>query len=254
MDLRQFFQTLGFDNEQSRVLTFLSKHNKQSILQISRGTGIERTKLYRIIDELLPEGYVIQSKAYKKHYYSIGPVSTFANRKKKELKKANVLKHHWTDFVRELMDKNVNTSTDVRFYHGPQGIRQVLWNELQAKEILCFVYRDLRYITGERWFKKWAKECNIRGVINKELRTYAFDKTKYSKITLQGEIVRYLPKDYEDFHLAVDIYNDIVVLYDWRNEDVFAVEIQNKNFAKFMRMLFYEMWTKGKEQESIEKS
>ena len=249
MKIEKFFQNLGFNTDQCQVLVFLSKHNKQSILQISRGTGIERTKLYRIIDELLPEGYVIQSKAYKKHYYSIGSVSSFAEKKQKEVKKAELLKQRWPEFVRELTSNSTIASTDVRFYQGEHGIKQILWNELRAKEILSFTYRSLIDVTGSKWFKKWANEYNSRGITTKDLRTRAFDTTKYpTDINLQKDIIRYLPESYKDFHLAVDIYNDIVVLYDWRNDEVFAVEIQNKNFAKFMRMLFYEMWSKGKKR------
>jgi len=250
MNIFKTFVSLGFDSEEALILSFLTRYDKQSVLQISRGTGIERTKIYRIIDNLLREGYVVQSKGVKKHVYSIGSVLKFSERKDSEIRKLQSLKDGWMEFLGFINKRGVNSGTDVRFYRGKDGIKQVLWNELSAKEILSFTYRNLQDVVGDRWFKKLAVETDRRGIIVKDLRTLQYkvfdEKLNRPRILFKGDEIRYLPPEFEDFYLAVDVYNDVVALYDWRNDEVFAVEIQNENFAKFFRMIFYRFWNQAK--------
>ncbi len=256
MNTTTFFQQIGFSQEESKILSYLSKHKRQSILQISRGTSIERTKIYRIIDELLKKGFVIQSKDYKSNYYSIGSVSRFYELKESEVEKAKFLTSNWASLVSVLTENTTDRSTDVRFYNGKEGIKQIQYNELSAnKEILSFTYRNLKDIIGRKFFTNWAKEAEARGIIVKDLRTQSFDKfdkqMKFKPSPFKGDRIRYLPAKYKDFHLAVDIYNDIVVLYEWRDNDAFAVEIQNKNFAKFMKTIFNDYWKLAKPRKDV---
>ncbi len=250
MNSKQYFKNLGLTQEESEILNYLTKHKRQSILQISRGTAIERTKIYRVIDNLLKNGFIVQSKDYKSNYYSVASPSRFWDLKEKKHEEAKVLENNWAKFVSQLTQKNATQTTDVRYYKGREGIKQILWNELQAdKEIRSFTYRNLQDVVSRQWFKKWAKEVDALGIILKDLRTHEFDKydktKKFKPLKFKADIIRYLPKKYKDFYLAVDIYNDIVVLYDWRDNEVFAVEIQNKNFAKFMKTMFDEYWEKS---------
>ena len=256
MNTITFFQRVGFSREESKILSYLSKHKRQSILQIARGTGIERTKVYRLIDSLLENGFVTQSKDYKSNYYSIGAISKFYELKEKEIEKARFLDSNWANLVSILTENTTDQSTDVRFYKGKEGIKQIQYNELNAnKEILSFTYRNVKDIVGKKFFTNWAKEIELRGIILKDLRTQSFDKfdkkMRFKPSPFKGDYIRYLPDKYKDFHLAVDIYNDIVVLYEWRDNDAFAVEIQNKNFAKFMKMLFNDYWELAKPRKDV---
>jgi len=251
IDGEAYFHHLGFDNKTSKVLSWLVKKDKQSILNIARNTEIERTKVYRIIDELLKGGYIVQTRDYKRNYYKIGSIERFKTLKDSQEKIAQTINSQWADFVLLFVNsKNSSRTTDVRYYRGANGIKQILWNELQAEhEVLSFTYRNLQDIVGRKFFLKWGQEFDRRKLINKDLRSESFDeydkKLGFKRAPFKGDRIKYLPDKYLDAPLAVDIYNDIVVIYDWRDNDVFAVEIQNAKFADFMKKIFRRYWKKG---------
>ena len=251
--LTKLFTNLGFGDAQSEILKYLAENQRLTALQISRGTGIERTKVYRILDELVKKGAALQHSGDKKTYYSIGDPETFQQMREHKEHELQAVEKQWSGFLSTLKNTSKNRTTDVRYYHGKDGIKQILWNELKADgEILSFTYRSLEDIVGDSFFEKWTQESDRRGIIVKDLRTKAFDKfrkelgLKYVAHPFKGDVIRYLPEEqYKDFPIAIDIYNDTVVLYDWRNNETFAVEIENANFAKFMKMVFEDYWKKA---------
>ena len=61
--IKRYFTSLGFGPATSLVLASLLINGKQTVLEISRSTGIERTKVYRIIDRLLKKNYSYRSSS-----------------------------------------------------------------------------------------------------------------------------------------------------------------------------------------------
>ncbi len=249
---KSYLSKLGFDEESILILESLFTHDKQSVLELSRDTGIERTKVYRLIDELLKNGFVVVVKGYKRNYYKIAPIEKFENEKDKFNKMANELVEDWAKFAHTISSLNTKQNpTSVNYYRGVNGIKQVLWNELKAQDKLySFTYRNLVEIVGLKFFREWEDEFEERGLVCLDLRTQEFEKSDvvpaHRGYNRTWDQIRYLPKNHPHMTLAVDIYNDTVVVYDWRDNDIFAVEIQNQKFADFMKVVFKSFWQQAK--------
>ncbi len=250
--IKRYFTLLGFGPATSLVLASLLINGKQTVLEISRSTGIERTKVYRIIDRLLKKNYIVQVKQYKRHAYRISDIDKFSQKRSDYEAKARILADEWSGFAESFEEygNKEKSNTDIRYYNGVDGIRQLIWNELKAEgELLSFTYRDLQEVVGRHFFVQWGEEFGKRGLVCKDLRTDSFcestQRQGYRPAPFKGDLVRYLPGDFPNMPISVDVYNDIVAIYDWKNGELFGVEIENGQFAQFMKGTFNLMWDKG---------
>ena len=150
--------------------------------------------------------------------------------------------------IQQLRDKQ----TRVVFYRGHEGIRQMAWNNLRAKgEIVGYTYRFYSEVLGKKMFKKWLeelirKDLKIREIISD---TYLNLKTIHPKedVILESNCeTRYISKDVLDYDHQLDIYNDVVAIYNWYEGEVFGVEIHNQKVAKLQKQLFEIVWKLAK--------
>ncbi|PIQ73584.1 hypothetical protein COV58_01800 [Candidatus Roizmanbacteria bacterium CG11_big_fil_rev_8_21_14_0_20_36_8] len=139
----------------------------------------------------------------------------------------------------------------MQFYRGKDGIRQMLWNELSAKTDSCvFVYKEFNIAVGQNFFQTWVEQMNERELTARELRTDLFDKdfieTDSVSVPYEGMNVRYLK--YDDFPLThgMTIYDNVVSIYNWWNDEIFGVEIYNQQVADMQRLFFETFWNMAK--------
>src|SRR3989339_2083013 len=64
--INDFLSNLGYSSEAIRIYFSLIKKGPLTLLQISNDSGIERTKLYRLVESFIKEGVVEEVPAYKR--------------------------------------------------------------------------------------------------------------------------------------------------------------------------------------------
>lgn len=57
---------------------------------------------------------------------------------------------------------------------------------------------------------------------------------------------RYLDPKVLDLEIQMDIYNDVVAIYNWYEGEVFGVQVINEKAAKLQKQLFDVVWEKAK--------
>ena len=242
----KYFDDLGFSPEEKAIYLELVKSKELTALGLSKATGIERTKIYRITEEMLQKGLIFERIDYKRRFFQPCELSTLEHIAHEKITKAQDIKENLPQFLEQLTQyQRESSQTNVKYYYGVSGIKQVLWNQLKAKkEILAYSYRNLQEVVGKKFFYLWEKEIEKKGIVVKDLRSIEFMKSSehLRPMPFKGDVIRYIEPNILDIITEMDIYNDTVVVFNWFKGDVFAVEIENAKLATMHKQMFKSFW------------
>jgi len=148
-----------------------------------------------------------------------------------------------------------NNTSEVLYYRGKKGLEQVTYNSTKAHGMLCiYEVSDtmdafLDHDTSEKMRQKLV-ENNIftKQLTNsKSIKEYT---DVYEKVLNHWE-VRYINPNKMKFRFEVMIYNDVYAMYSFENNDIFCVEIYNKNLATMQKELFDFVWGGARKMKII---
>jgi hypothetical protein len=143
------------------------------------------------------------------------------------------------------------TSTQVRYYHGATGVRQMMWNTLSArKENIGYSVMGRREIVGKTFLRRYLEEMNRRHLRdrviinpNRETLVYAKDGILAVRNTETAlEKIRVIPD--KKLHITGDttIYNNIFAVMYWQHEEIVGVEIENHELVTMQKSIFEHLW------------
>ncbi len=250
--LKIFLNKLGLTDHEARLYLVLNQIGPSTILNLSRQSGINRTKVYRIIESMQKVGII--EEIIDQHKKLIKAVSTDTLELLIKEKEAKV-KYLRDTFpaISSLISGQKQTSqpgTKVLFYRGAQGVRQQVWNTLKSKgELLGYSYRPLSELIGkyyEQWYEEWIKRnLKMRDIYSDSyLAGKKLVNQKADSLILKSEniISRYIPAKILNITHQMDIYDEIVSIYHWYEGEVFGVEIYNEYVASLQKQLFEVVW------------
>src|SRR2546430_1911424 len=171
--LRDYFSKLGLDPDVASLYAGLCRYGPQSLMQLSRSTHIERTRIYRLLD-ILKDNFLIEEELHdKRKIYRPAPftnVEILLSRREQQLQDLEQEMHH----INKIMKSQPihPSSTRVHFYKGVDGIKQMMWNETKGQtENLSILRENMQGQTNSAFFERWVKKCNdnrisFRGVID----------------------------------------------------------------------------------------
>lgn len=255
--IRAYFAKLGLEPEIADLYLALHAHGPQTISELSRSSKVERTRIYRLIDKLLASNLIEVESHYKRGIIKAAPIANLRiliNEKEQELKSLQ----DELELIQQVLARNSLSSptTRVQFYQGREGIRQMLWNELNTKsEILGYNYRILEEGTGKKFMERWTEEFEKRGLrcrlITGDLFAESWDEGQQHFGEGTGQRIRgivYHCIAAEDFRLthSCDVYDNITAYYHWKDNEVFGIEIYNQAIADAQRQFFEMIWVKSR--------
>jgi DNA-binding MarR family transcriptional regulator len=218
--IRTYFAKLGLEEEIADLYLALHTHGPQTISELSRNARVERTRIYRLIDKLMSSNLIEVETQSRRGIIKAAPIANLhilITEKEQEL---HALKDE-LDLIQQVLARNSLSSpaARVQFYSGPEGIRQMLWNELDAADtVLGYHFQPLDTAVGAAFMARWAAELKKRGI------TY-----------------RLLPPEALALTHSCDVYSDTVAYFNWQDGEVFGFEIHNKQIANAQRHLLREL-------------
>lgn len=248
-EIISYLEGLGVDAEGAKLYKALAVRGPQTLLQISRLTGMERTKLYRSIGDWVDLGIIEEELAFKTKRFRAAPIERmklFVTQKKASMDGLAGAFSSFSDQVSSLMQ--AATTTKVLYYHGREGARQMLWNSMRAKdELLSYVYRNWQETVGQTFFNNWVGEFRKMAIPNRELRHPHFLSTvDESKLVYQDLGPTYswrtIAPSIMNITHGMDIYDDVVAMSYWDQDDFFGVEMYNEYIAKMQKSIFEHFW------------
>ncbi|MBI3577255.1 hypothetical protein HY086_04420 [Candidatus Gottesmanbacteria bacterium] len=137
------------------------------------------------------------------------------------------------------------TDQSVITYTGPEGLKQVTLNSLDADHdgLRLFEIKSMEEFVPQQEAEKIRQEFVNRKIYTKELSNVSYLEpwTDVEELVKTYWRFRYIdPKKFE-IKTEILIYNDVVAMYDYR-EGIFCVEIHNKKLADMQKGLFDYLW------------
>lgn len=233
----------GLKGQEAKVYLACLKLGQAGASEIAKETGIQRTFVYDVIEDLKKRGLVSAVDASgKKQFRAISIESLrFLLEEKFDRFRA---------FIPELksLEKGINRP-NVRFFEGIGGIKTVLKDTLdqqEGSEILCYSNAEGFY-TKEREFERWyvgeriKRKINMRFIApdNEETMWYVKQDKKHRRKT------RVVPANLFSFAAEVDVYSNKVAIISLGKE-MAAMIIESEDVAKTQAMIFELAWRGAK--------
>jgi sugar-specific transcriptional regulator TrmB len=238
---------LGFSEGEALVYYELTRRGPLTHLQLARITGISRTRVYRIVEQLLAKAVVAKKIDDDGTAVVANSQETLELSIVAEAEKVRSQQRAYAH-VQPLLDELAATSSpplnfSIRTYDGVNGFKQMLWNESKARgELLAFGDGTIEDLVGSRQWAEKQREMTVqKGYTIREIANSPIVPTKNrdftSKITTRRIDETILPLRHQ-----IIIYNDTVSTYCWRDGQKTGIEIINSPYAQTMRAMFERYW------------
>lgn len=250
----QYMNSLGFSESEALVFKTLRINGASKVLEISQMTGIPRTNVYRIVEKLTQDGVLHVTTEYGPQSYEAIKDEDLKILLEQKAETLSYLNQNFATFLRDINPKTTSfeANTELRFYKGREGVRQMVWNILDAKEeVLSYTYRTFDEMVGRKFAKQFEKDFRLKKLKGRELVPWNWEeKSPFKKPYFANNELwqtRTTPQEVLDFKVQFDIYDDIVSIYEWRDEGIFGgIEFYNKNLAQLQKGLFELVWNMAK--------
>lgn len=248
----ELLASFGLSSQEQEVYVALLKQTPATPLVLARATGINRTTLYRLLEALSEKGLIEEVVNYKSKSYRAAPP--------KQLDLLIMKKEAEVENLREELPKLVSTlnqvspppssPTRVLYFKGIQGLRQLLYNTLRAKdEVIGYGYGSWNDGVGKRFAEKLRQEyvdlhIKARELLNVVDPTGSFSSVSgyvngvYRSRTISPNKLRITHDTY--------IYNGVFAFYHAIGGQLFGVEIHNEAIAATQKQIFEILWKLAK--------
>ncbi len=246
---------LGLSESEAKVYVELLKSPKTH-LELARATGINRTSMYRLVDELCKKSLVTNQTDDNGTVVTAKDPSTLEVMLTDEEAALKAKRDAFTDILpslNALTNLGDPTELEVLTYDGIEGLKHMLWHELKAeKEILIYGYGTLEDLVGKgQWAEKHRQKTVERGyfireIVNKEDNKKKKAFTKVTNFDKSYELREISKSDFDINQTQMTIYNNTVAMYLWQGKRKVGVEINNPGYTNMMRQMFELNWKRAK--------
>ena len=242
---------LGLTTDESAIYLELLQHQRTH-LELARKTGVNRTKVYRIAEDLEKRS-LISKKVDDRGTFLIASDPTTLEisleSKEERLKAQRNIFNNLLPQLNALQTASINTSGlfEIKTYEGVDGMKQMLWHELKADgEILFFGSTDVKFLTDSKRLAERHRAMSVAsGYKVREISNNSIDPNKSfteDELFKAAYEAKHIPKERMCLEQNIAIYNNTVAVYHWRDGAKVGYEVVNKAFAAMWRQLFEHYW------------
>jgi sugar-specific transcriptional regulator TrmB len=243
--LAKVIEQLGLGDKHAIVYESLIKKPSAAPLELSRETKLNRSSLYRYLEDLRELGLVELLLGDKSSSYKANPEG-LSQYLVSEESRVEGLKKSIPKLVKELGETKVTAGSEVKYYQGTEGLKQMLWNVVNQKdEFLGLGYQNWNATVGKNYADKLRQKMldnklRSREILNEVDDSFAFtDLGKgYNQVYEHRAIDPNILKINHDTY----IYGDVFAYYYHYEDEYFGVEIHNKEIARTERQTFEILW------------
>ncbi len=251
-------EKFGLSTNQAKIYLLLVAHKEMRIQEIVTLAGIPRSSVYanlRVLYELGIAEEIVEESYKKVRPYSIGAIKHGLDEKMLHLQK---LRNDIDDLERSIDLTPVsgeNKATDLRYYKGRSGARQIFWNSLKTDDTV-YVYSDWgrgRYV-GMKFYETFVYESRRRNFKERVLinpTVYALETIKMYNVPgspiMRSRVQDIRALDEDDMVIKGDslIYDDVYAQVYLKQVEIHGFEIENSNFAAAQRSIYEILWERA---------
>ena len=226
--LAEFLEALGLELREIEAFNCLLDRGIMTMLELSRITKIPRTTLYRIIESLKTKGVVEEVVEEYVAKVQAAPLSRLEFLVVQEKERINTLVSLLPNIQQIIANTQLVSQPDTKvlMYRGREGIRQMVWNVLDAKtEVVGYTYRLLDEFIGKRFMSRWLEEFHDRKIKGRDILTEEYYRSiggKNHDFDWGAWKTRYIRENILTIDHQLDIYNDVTAIYNWYGGEVFG--------------------------------
>lgn len=248
--VKNYFAKLGLEPEVAELYLALHAYGPQTISELARNSGVERTRIYRLIDAIQETNLIEIETHYKRSIFkaaSISNLQILLSKKEEELRN---LQEELESINRSLTPNSISSpTTRVHFYRGMDGLKQMFWNQTKSEgENLSILFENMQGRTKSAFFERWVRKCNerqmkFRGIIGDNF--IASQQNWYAdrqNERLEHWDSRYIPASIFQITHSMIIHGEVVAYYNWRDGEIFGIELYNQEIADAQRKFFEMLW------------
>jgi hypothetical protein len=216
--------------------------------------------VYDNSEKLIIKGLITKNINYKSQKLQALPINILQTIVDEERAKTEKLEKSLL-YLQNIVKTPLNAAfnTEIKYYHGKQGFKQMMWNTLYAKdEIIRYPEFGRIEIVGAKFFHSWSEQIverkiSERAIVNPKpetllhyLKTDEYEKrSQYQQTHILSEDTLYISGD-------TTIYNAIFAVCFWKQGEIVGIEIENSELVKMQKSIFETLWkvsqplTKGK--------
>jgi len=245
---------LGLSEIESELYLHLLEKGAMTPLQLSREIGINRTKIYRVLDLLSKKKLIEESLTERgKKFKAAKPsnLELMINAEEEQLRSKKGVAEDTIKLLSQLPLQS-HIGFEVIHHKGISGLEQMLWNELKAQEVCLFATDKVDALVGKNFAKLHRKEVFERNIKYKEIGNKSItdnsNVTMYNKVCSPKKLYEYrrIPESILRVRDGIVVYNDTLAIYNWLDKEYVGIEIVNKPLAETTKQIFWHFWKLGK--------
>ena len=246
--IRSYFAKLGLEAEIADIYLALHTFGPQSISQLSRNARVERTRIYRLIDQLMDSNLVEVESQNTRGILKAAPIANLhilIAQKAQELKS---LQDELSLIEQVLARNSLSTPIGrVQYYEGQEAAKQ-MWHNVAAAttDISAVLFTDLEELVDASFKRRWVETVNQREVHFRVIRDQQSPQPASSNTLPAAWEVRTIPKDVFPITHTSLVYNDVIASFYWQDKQLFGMEIYNNDATTAQQAYFELLWATAK--------
>lgn len=245
-DYKSYFTNLGLKPNEAKVYLACINLGPTTVSNISVLSGLQRTYVYDILEDLNIKGLVSYSKKDNITIFTALPLAKFEAIYRQKLARYRAILPQL-----EMFEKRGVNLPKVRYFQGLDGVKSAVMDTLsvgRGGEILLY-FTGVNLWEKERTFAQEYIDKRVR--MNIRIRAIAEDNPETRFWTNKDRDVlrttRLVKPGLFPFTNEIDIYGD-KVLFTSLTDEILAVAIESKSIATMQRAIFDLAW-KGAAKE-----
>ncbi len=251
------FQQAGLTHDQAALYGILLSKGALPARKATLEAGVSRTLGYAVLDQLIALGLVQKDeKSSKIALYTPLHPSILQDRIEAQQKASERAGAALKTILPDLASAfNLATGKPgVRFYEGEEGVREVLFDSLNAQEII-YTYADIETVDG------YVGDINdeyVRLRLKKGLKKKLLvpdspaARAEMSRLNTELTDMRLIPnQDAPALHAAMEIYDGKISYLTFTKDILMGTIISDPAIYALHRFLFEEQWKRALSREDV---
>jgi len=255
-DFREMVKELerfGLDVNQATIYATVLSHGQLRIGQITDQTQIPRSSVYESLKGLTALGLVekiIDHKFVRIKAYPVGSLRHGLNERLLQTQGLLADLSNLEKTTSTLPGSGGESTTTVRYYKGVSGARQLLWNSLNAKNVV-YVYSAFgrsKYV-GKKFYMDFVRESEERRIkeqvlINPTERAISLIKRDAGSPLARTRTndLRFVPEEEIAIKGETFIYDNVYGQVTLNAMGITGFEIESATFTPMQRSIFLQLW------------
>lgn len=247
----------GIGELEAKIYLEILAGRGDTALSLSRNLHLARTKVYRLLDNLLRQKLIVTRVGERGMRFVATPsdqLDFLLSDRQHELDKLRAVLPTLQSQLSSL--RGSTPKSQVLYYHGVDGLKQVTYNSLRAKgELLTYEIGTLDSFLSHNEAENLRKRFVANKIYIRTLThlTHMEAWTDVTEIVTHYCEIRHLSPLKNPFKFEILIYNDIYCMYRYVDNEIFCVEIKSAELADMQRQIFEYLWSEARKFKILDK-